>query len=134
MKLGETMMFYAVQLATHMWNILNIRSQDVEKDKKYPDREKFIAPNDHRFNLLLQMATMFKEMDNSIRGQRNWGLTGFKNKHYIARSLELWSLFVYCLVRDMITFFLESSRTESRLNLVYAGDLAMGTTQFLRNK
>ena len=71
MKLGETMMFHAVQLVTHMWNILNIRSQDVEKDKKYPDREKFIAPNDHRFNLLLQMATMFKEMDNSIRGQRN---------------------------------------------------------------
>ena len=69
-------MFWAVQLATHVWNILNIRSQGAAKRTKDPDCEKFSDPNDHRVNLPLQITTMFKEMDNGSRGKRNWGLTG----------------------------------------------------------
>ena len=39
------------------------------------EREKVTDPNDPRLDFLLKMATMFKEMDNSVRGQRVKGLT-----------------------------------------------------------
>ena len=65
-----------VKVVTRMWNILNIRSPDTAKRMNDPDREKFTDPKDPRLDFLLQMATMFKEMDNSIRGQRVRGLTG----------------------------------------------------------
>ena len=58
-----------------MWNILNIRSSKSANSLNDPEHEKFTEPNDPRLNFLLKMATMFKEMDNSVRGQRVKGLT-----------------------------------------------------------
>jgi hypothetical protein len=65
-----------VKLVTRMWNMLNIRSCDIAVRLNDPDREKFTDPNDPRLDFLLKMATMFKEMDNSVRGKRTKGLTG----------------------------------------------------------
>ena len=65
-----------VKLVTRVWNILNIRSPEAAKRTNDPDPEKFTDPEDPRLDVLLQMATMFKEMGNSIRGQRVRGLTG----------------------------------------------------------
>ena len=65
-----------VRYVTRMWNILNIRSTDIGYRLNDPDREKFTDPNDPRLDFLSKMVTMFKEMDNSIRGQRIRGLTG----------------------------------------------------------
>ena len=65
-----------VRCVTRMWNILNIKSTDIGFRLNDPDREKITDPNDPRPDFLLKMATMFKEMDNSIRGQRVEGLTG----------------------------------------------------------
>ena len=59
-----------------MWNILNIRSCDIAVRLNDPDRKKFTDPNDPRLDFLLKMATMFKQMDNSVRGKRVKGLTG----------------------------------------------------------
>ena len=65
-----------VKLVTRMWNILNTKSPESAKRLNDPDREKFTDCQDSRLDFILRMATMFKEMDNSIRGQRVKGLTG----------------------------------------------------------
>ena len=39
------------------------------------DRLPFSDPNDERLEFILRMATIFKQMDNSVRGQRIRGLT-----------------------------------------------------------
>ena len=65
-----------VRCVTRMWNILNIKSTDIGYRLNDPDGEKITDLNDPRLDFLLKMATMFKEMDNSIRGQRVKGLTG----------------------------------------------------------
>ena len=41
-----------------------------------PDSDKCTDHNDPRLDFLLKMATIFKEMDNSVRGKRVQGLTG----------------------------------------------------------
>ena len=64
-----------VKLITRMWNILNIRSRDIGIRLNDPDRLPVTDPNDPRLDYLLQMATMFKPMDNSVRGRRVRGLT-----------------------------------------------------------
>ena len=65
-----------IKLVTRMWNILNIRSCDIAARLNDPDRETFTDPNDPRLDFLLKMATMFKQMDNSVRWNRVKGLTG----------------------------------------------------------
>ena len=64
-----------VKYVTRMWNILNIKSCDIAVRLDDPDRQTFTDPNVSRLDFLLQMATMFKQMDNSVRGQRIKGLT-----------------------------------------------------------
>ena len=57
-----------VQLVSRLWDILNTRSSDAAK-LKVSDSKKVTAPNDLRLDFLLQMATVFKEMEISIRCQ-----------------------------------------------------------------
>ena len=64
-----------VKYVTRMWNILNMKSCDIAVRLNDPDRQTFTDPNDPRLYFLLQMATMFKQMDTSVRGQRIKGLT-----------------------------------------------------------
>ena len=65
-----------VKYVTKMWNILNIRSTDIAYRLNDPDRKIITDPFDPRLDFLLKMGRMFKEMDNSFRGQRIRGLTG----------------------------------------------------------
>ena len=63
----------SVKLVTRIWNM---RYLDAAKFIDDPDHEKFTDTEDQRLDFLFQMATIFKEMDNSIRGQRVKMLTG----------------------------------------------------------
>ena len=64
-----------VKLVTRMWNILNIKSCSIAVRLNNPDRKEFTDPNDPRLEFLSKIATMFKQMDNSVRGKRVRGLT-----------------------------------------------------------
>ena len=75
-KKGMEGTYKFVQLVTRMWHILNTRSPESAKRLNDPDREKFSDAEDPRLEFILKMSTMFKEMDNSLRGQRVRGLTG----------------------------------------------------------
>ena len=55
-----------VQLVTHLWNVLNIRLPDAAKLED-PDGKNVTDPNDLCLDFLLQMATIFKEAEISIR-------------------------------------------------------------------
>ena len=54
----------------------NIRLCESAKRLNDPDHEKFTDTNAPRLDFLLKMATIFKEMDNSVLGKRVQGLTG----------------------------------------------------------
>ena len=72
-NIKETASF--VRNVTKMWNILNIRSISIGYRLKDNDRLPFTDVNDKRLDFLLRMATIFKQMDNSIKGSRIKGLT-----------------------------------------------------------
>ena len=59
-----------------MWNILNIRSCYSGSRLNDPDRESFKDRHDPRLDFLLQITTMYKQMDSSFKGKRIKGLTG----------------------------------------------------------
>ena len=70
------MSFAHVKNVTRMWNILNIRSNEIGYRLNEEDRKPFYDLSDPRLDFLLRMATIFKQMDNSVRGYRVKGLTG----------------------------------------------------------
>ena len=72
-KMNDTALF--VDNITKMWNILNVRSTTAGTRLNDPNRMPISDPNDTRLNYLDAMATSFKLMDNSVRGQRVRGLT-----------------------------------------------------------
>ena len=59
-----------------MWNILNISSCYSGSRLNDPDREPFKDCRDPRLDFLLQMATMYKQMDCCFKGKGVKGLTG----------------------------------------------------------
>ena len=61
---------------TKMWEILNIKSPREARKLNDPNRKKFDDVDDPRLDYLHRIATSFKLMDNSVRGQRVHGLTG----------------------------------------------------------
>ena len=61
---------YFVKNVTRMWNILNIRSNEIGYRLNDQDRKPFYDQSDRRLDFLLRMATVFKQMDNSVRGCR----------------------------------------------------------------
>ena len=65
-----------VKNVTRLWHMLNIRSTSIGHRLNDVDRLPFSDPNDERLDFVLRMATIFKQMDNSVRGQRIRGLTG----------------------------------------------------------
>ena len=64
-----------VRNVTKMWNVLKIRSISIGYRVKDNDRLPFTDVNDKRLDFLLRMATIFVQMDNSIKGSRIKGLT-----------------------------------------------------------
>ena len=64
-----------VKNVTRLWHMLNIRSTSIGHRLNDVDRLPFTDPKDERFYFILKMATIFKQMDNSVRGQRIKGLT-----------------------------------------------------------
>ena len=55
--------------------MLNIRSTYISYRLNNVGRLSFSDPNDERLDFILKMATIFKQMDNSVRCQRIRGLT-----------------------------------------------------------
>ena len=74
-KEGMERIYAFIKQVNRMWYIINIRLVKSEIHLNDPDRKKITDPNDPRLNFLLKIATMFKEMDNSIMGQRVKGFT-----------------------------------------------------------
>ena len=64
-----------VRNVTRMWNILNIKSPTVGIRINDDDRQPFIDSNDERLTFLVDMATCFKKMNNSVLGKRIRGFT-----------------------------------------------------------
>ena len=56
--------------------MLNIRSTSIGHRLNDVDRLPFYDPNDEQLNFVLRMATIFEQIDKSLRGQRIRGLTG----------------------------------------------------------
>ena len=103
-----------VKLVTRMWNILNIRSCDTARRLNDPDREKFTDPNDPRLNFLLKMATMFKKMDCSLRGQRSRGLTS-ETADALHRTLHGIVEIIRTLLRNGQAYVLPGKFTSDRI-------------------
>ena len=61
---GRTEIARFVQLVSRMIKIMNIRTPDMERRLRDPDRAKFESVDDPRFSFLHQMVDMFKAMDN----------------------------------------------------------------------
>ena len=61
---------------TRMWNILNIKSPPTVGIRlNDDDRQPFIDSNDERLTFLVDMATCFRKMNNSVLGKRMRGFT-----------------------------------------------------------
>ena len=113
-----------VRYVTRIWNILNIRSCYSGSRLNDPDREPFKDCRDPRLDFLLQMATMYKQMDCSFKGKRVKGLTGDdgqcspSNTFWDCRPISGTLLnqgYAYVLPKGNIR------ATGSRENSVYAG-------------
>ena len=61
---GRTETARFLQLVSWMIKILNIRTPDMERRLRDPDRTKFESVDDTPFSFLQQMVDMFKAMDN----------------------------------------------------------------------
>ena len=64
-----------VKMVTKMWNIINIKSPHAGVRTNDPDRNPFRDKSDDRLQYLTKVATTYKRMGNSLRGQRMNNLT-----------------------------------------------------------
>ena len=114
-KEGEEGTLKFVQLVTKMWNILNIRSPDISYRLNDPNRRKFTDPSDPRLDFLTKMSTMFKEMDNSLRGQRIRGLTSDTSNALHVTLLGFVNIVKTLLIKHRYSYVLPGKFSSDRI-------------------
>ena len=123
-----------VRYVTRIWNILNIRSCYSGSRLNDPDRESFKDCRDPRLDFLLQMATMYKQMDCSFKGKRVKGLTGDTDNVLHQTLFGIVDL-IRTLLNQGYAYVLSGKFSSARIeNSVYAGNLVVGIISYLQSK